>query len=66
MKLLEEEPPASGAISMPDVRDVGLEEMAAQLRGAGEIVINCPSGQPSARCDRQIVDEDGSWIVRPL
>jgi ATP phosphoribosyltransferase regulatory subunit len=66
MKLVEEVTPTSGAISMPDVRDAALEEMAAQLRGSGEIVINCPSGQHSARCDRQLVDEDGSWIVRPL
>ena len=66
MNLVEQVAPAGGAISLPDVRDAGLEEVAARLRGAGEIVINCPSGQHSARCDRHIVDEDGSWVVRPL
>ncbi|MEZ5502498.1 MAG: ATP phosphoribosyltransferase regulatory subunit [Halioglobus sp.] len=55
-----------GAISMPDADDPALEVLAAQLRAAGEVVINCLSGRPDARCDRQLVEENGEWQVQPL
>ncbi len=66
MKLTGSSPCTAGAISLPDVRDDALETVAADLRAAGEIVINCPSGQHSDRCDRQLVREEGVWVVRPL
>ena len=55
-----------GAISMPDADDPALEARANELRVAGEVVINCLSGNPDSRCDREIVEQDGDWIVQPL
>lgn len=54
------------AVSMPDADDPALDAVASQLRADGEIVINCLSGNPDPRCDREIVEEDGDWVVRPL
>jgi len=59
-------PVQPGAISVPDADDPALAARVAELRGAGEIVINCLSGEPDARCDRELVEEDGDWQVRPL
>ena len=56
----------SGAISMPDADDPALEAKANELRVAGEVVINCLSSNPDSRCDREIVEQDGDWIVQPL
>lgn len=55
-----------GAISMPDVDDPALEQRVRELRDTGEIVINCLSSAPDPRCDRQLVEEEGQWQVRPL
>lgn len=55
-----------GAISVPDADDPALEQYVAQLRASGEVVVNCLSGIPDARCDRQLVAEHGRWLVRPL
>ena len=57
---------STGAVSMPDADDPALEAVAAKLREAGEVVINCLSGTADPRCDREIVEEDGDWVVRPL
>jgi len=58
--------PGAGAISMPDADDPALGALVAELRSGGEIVVNCLSGQPDPRCDRELVEEDGRWQVRPL
>lgn len=55
-----------GAISMPDADDPALDAKARELRAAGEVVINCLSSNPDPRCDREIVEQDGDWIVQPL
>ena len=55
-----------GAISMPDADDPALDAKARELRAAGEVVINCLSSNPDTRCDREIVEQDGDWIVQPL
>jgi ATP phosphoribosyltransferase regulatory subunit len=57
---------AQGAISMPDSDDPALAIRSEELRAEGEIVINCLSTEPDPRCDRELVDEDGEWQVRPL
>jgi len=62
-------PPApqhQGAISMPDADDPALLASVEALRTAGEVVVNCLSGQPDARCDRQLIEQDGEWRVCPL
>jgi len=56
----------AGAISMPDADDPALERRVRELRRAGEIVINCLSGAPDARCDRQLLEVNGQWQVQPL
>jgi ATP phosphoribosyltransferase regulatory subunit len=55
-----------GAISMPDADDPALEAKANELRVAGEVVINCLSSNPDSRCDREIVEQNGDWVVQPL
>ena len=55
-----------GAISMPDADDPALDAKARELRAAGEVVINCLSSNTDPRCDREIVEQDGDWIVQPL
>lgn len=57
---------ASGAISMPDADDPALASTVRDLRAAGEIVINCLSGKPDSRCDRELVEDGGHWHVRSL
>ena len=56
----------AGAISMPDADDPALQEIASSLRAAGEVVINCLSGAPDPRCDRQLIELDGKWQVQTL
>lgn len=55
-----------GAICMPDVDDPALELQVRELRAAGEVVINCLSGMPDPRCDRQLIHQGGQWRVQPL
>ena len=64
--LLPPEPPAPGAISMPDSDDPSLASRAERLRAQGEIVINCLATDPDPRCDRLLVEQDGEWVVQPL
>ena len=66
MSLLPEPGRPTGAISAPDADDPALDEAVARLRTQGEIVINCLSGTPDARCDRQLLEQDGQWQVQPL
>ena len=51
---------------MPDADDPALQEIASSLRAAGEVVINCLSGAPDPRCDRQLIELDGRWQVQTL
>ncbi|MBK6510614.1 MAG: ATP phosphoribosyltransferase regulatory subunit [Haliea sp.] len=57
---------SGGAICMPDLDDPALEHQVSKLRAAGEVVINCLSGTPDPRCDRQIVAQGEQWLVQPL
>lgn len=55
------------AILAPDNDDVELWQAVQQLRADGERVVNCLSNQTSvAGCDRQLVLEQGSWLVKSL
>ena len=66
MALLPATEQEAGAISMPDADDPALQEVASALRTAGEVVINCLSGAPDPRCDRQLIELDGKWQVQTL
>ena len=66
MALLPATVQEAGAISMPDADDPALQELASSLRAAGEVVINCLSGAPDPRCDRQLIELDGKWQVQTL
>jgi ATP phosphoribosyltransferase regulatory subunit len=55
-----------GAISMPDADDPALDQQVRELRAAGEVVVNCLSGAPDPRCDRQLVEQGEQWLVQPL
>ena len=66
MALLPATVQEAGAISMPDADDPALQELASSLRAAGEVVINCLSGAPDPRCDRQLIEIDGKWQVQTL
>ncbi len=64
--LVADESEAPGAISMPDSDDPALARRAGELRLAGHIVINCLSSAPDPRCDRQLVERDGDWVIEDL
>ncbi len=66
MALLPAQAETAGAISAPDADDPALQAQVDALRAAGEIVINCLSGTPDARCDREFVEVDGEWQVQQL
>ncbi|MEJ2531711.1 MAG: ATP phosphoribosyltransferase regulatory subunit [Halioglobus sp.] len=66
MALLPPDPATQGAISMPDSDDPALISAAERLRGQGEIVINCLATDPDPRCDRELVEQNGEWVVQPL
>ena len=66
MALLPAQAETTGAISAPDADDPALQARIDALRAAGEIVINCLSGTPDARCDRELAEVDGEWQVRAL
>lgn len=57
---------SGGAINMPDVDDPALDKVVRELRAKGEVVINCLSGTPDARCDRQLIEQSGQWSVKRL
>ena len=56
----------AAAISMPDADETALDQLVDALRAAGEVVVNCLSGKPDPRCDRQLVEVNGDWQVQPL
>jgi ATP phosphoribosyltransferase regulatory subunit len=56
----------AAAISMPDAGETALDQLVDALRAAGEVVVNCLSGKPDPRCDRQLVEVNGDWQVQPL
>jgi len=66
MALLPPDAVTQGAISMPDSDDPALISAAERLRGQGEIVINCLATDPDPRCDRELVEQNGEWVVQPL
>jgi ATP phosphoribosyltransferase regulatory subunit len=56
-----------GAVLMPAEEDPALWQLAQQLRGEGERVIQALPGQPRpAGCDRQLERSDHGWRVAPL
>lgn len=57
---------AFGAISAPLADAPGLLARVAALRAAGEVVINCLGSEPDPRCDRELVEVAGEWLVQPL
>jgi ATP phosphoribosyltransferase regulatory subunit len=63
------DPPAA-AILAPWSGDARLSEAVSQLRVAGEIVVQALPGHEQEhqefQCDRELVRENGGWIVRPL
>jgi ATP phosphoribosyltransferase regulatory subunit len=54
------------AISMPDDDDGGLLAKVDALRGAGEIVINTLGGKHDPRCDRELTEVEGEWVISAL
>jgi len=66
LQLVPAEPDMRGAISMPDSDDPALATKVAELREGGEVVINCLSTEPDTRCDRELLERDGTWQVMPL
>ena len=61
----------SGGIWMPDSTDTALWQLACQLRGEGQRVVQALPGQANAAaaeagCDRQLILQGGSWKVAPL
>ena len=60
-------------IIAPDILDQGLQELVGKLRTSGEIVIinldkDALEGKllEELNCDRRLVKEGGSWIVKPI
>lgn len=66
MGLLPADGAGQGVISMPDSDDPELLVKVDELRQAGEIVINSLGGERDGRCDRELVEVDGKWVVSPL
>ena len=66
IELLPSGPEQGGAISMPDADDPALAAQVRALRSAGEVVINSLSGAHDARCDRQLLERDGTWRLLPI
>ncbi|MEH6589986.1 MAG: ATP phosphoribosyltransferase regulatory subunit [Halioglobus sp.] len=66
MGLLPLQQAAKGVINMPNDADPALLAYVNTLRAEGEIVINCLSAEADSRCDRQLVNEQGDWVVKPL
>jgi len=58
--------PERGAISAPSVDAPALLACVAALRDAGEVVVNCLGTAPDPRCDRELVEVAGEWLVQPL
>lgn len=58
--------PDGGAISAPVTDAPELLARVEALRAAGEVVINCLGADPDPRCDRQLLEVAGEWLVQPL
>ncbi|RYE64519.1 MAG: ATP phosphoribosyltransferase regulatory subunit, partial [Oxalobacteraceae bacterium] len=61
----------SGGIWMPDSTDAALWQLACQLRGEGQRVVQALPGQAASAalevdCDRQLIQQNGQWQVLPL
>ena len=60
--------PAGQAISAPWTMDVALRAAVAELRAAGEVVIQVSEHQAHEEdafvCDRELVLDAGQWVVR--
>lgn len=55
------------AIAAPNSNDLALWQAIQQLRAQGERVLQTLSEQTAvAACDRQLVLEQGTWVVKPL
>lgn len=67
---LLDEPVPAAAIRAPWADDAGLSAAVGALRDRGEIVIQVLPGhedeQQEFECDRELVQSDGAWMVRPL
>jgi len=59
-----------GGVLAPNAEDKNLQEAIAGLRAAGERVLTrLPGTASSARelgCDRELVQQKGAWVVKPL
>ncbi len=66
MALLPVADPDRGAISLPPSEDPALLARVDQLRAAGEIVIHSLAGKHDPRCNRQLVEQQGEWLLQPL
>lgn len=56
----------SPAIAAPARDDAALTARIDALRAAGETVIVTLGASPDARCDRELVENDGQWLLRDL
>jgi ATP phosphoribosyltransferase regulatory subunit len=58
------------AIRAPWVADERLRQAVRRLRGRGEVVVcvlpGHPPDGPEFDCDRELVEIDGQWALRPL
>ncbi|WP_339670548.1 ATP phosphoribosyltransferase regulatory subunit [Dasania marina] len=62
-----QEPSDIAAIAAPNSDDVALWQAIQQLRAQGERVLQALSKQAAVTgCDRQLVLEQGAWVVKPL
>ena len=61
---------AAAVIRAPWSDDAGLRQAVASLRAQGEVVIGVLPGHEHEvnefECDRELVQQDGAWLVRPL
>ena len=69
LRLVATEDAGLKAILAPHAGTKGLDEMIATLRAAGECVVaRLPGDSSSVRalgCDRELIEQDGRWVVKP-
>ena len=60
-------------IIAPDILDQGLQRLVDKLRANGEVVITNldrdkleGEALDEPNCDRHLINEDGSWVVKPI
>jgi ATP phosphoribosyltransferase regulatory subunit len=70
LRLVAVDDGGSKAILAPHVGMPGLDETIAKLRAAGECVLARLPGDstpaPALGCDRELVEQGGKWIVKPV